>query len=68
MVVLEDLVDVDNVGAMVRNAAAFGADALVLSPRAADPFYRKAIRVSMGSVFFDAHRPGRALARRPRWR
>ncbi len=51
VVVLEDLVDVDNVGAMARNAAAFGADALVLSPRAADPFYRKAIRVSMGSVF-----------------
>jgi tRNA G18 (ribose-2'-O)-methylase SpoU len=51
VVVLEDLVDVDNVGAMVRNAAAFGADALLLSPRAADPFYRKAIRVSMGTVF-----------------
>ena len=52
MVVLEDLVDVDNVGAAIRNAAAFDADAIVLSPRAADPFYRKAIRVSMGTVFF----------------
>jgi tRNA G18 (ribose-2'-O)-methylase SpoU len=52
VVVLEDLVDVDNVGAAVRNAAAFDADAVVLSPRAADPYYRKAIRVSMGSVFF----------------
>jgi tRNA G18 (ribose-2'-O)-methylase SpoU len=51
IVVLEDLVDVDNVGAMVRNAAALGADAVVLSPRCADPFYRKAIRVSMGTVF-----------------
>jgi tRNA G18 (ribose-2'-O)-methylase SpoU len=51
LVVLEDLVDVDNLGAMVRNAAAFGADALLLSPRCADPFYRKAIRVSLGSVF-----------------
>jgi tRNA G18 (ribose-2'-O)-methylase SpoU len=51
VVVLEDLVDVDNVGAMARNAAALGADALVLSPRCADPFYRKAIRVSTGSVF-----------------
>lgn len=51
VVVLEDLVDVDNLGAMVRNAAAFGADALLLSPRCADPFYRKAIRVSLGSVF-----------------
>ena len=52
VVVLEDLVDVDNLGAMARNAAALGADALVLSPRCADPFYRKAIRVSAGSVFF----------------
>jgi tRNA G18 (ribose-2'-O)-methylase SpoU len=51
VVVLEDLVDVDNLGAIVRNAAAFGADAILLSPRCADPFYRKAIRVSMGNVF-----------------
>jgi tRNA G18 (ribose-2'-O)-methylase SpoU len=51
VVVLEDLVDVDNLGAIARNAAAFGADALVLSPRCADPFYRKAIRVSLGAVF-----------------
>lgn len=51
VVVLEDLVDVDNVGALIRNAAAFDADAIVLSPRAADPYYRKAIRVSMGCVF-----------------
>ena len=51
LVVLEDLVDVDNLGAIARNAAAFGADALVLSPRCADPFYRKAIRVSLGAVF-----------------
>jgi tRNA G18 (ribose-2'-O)-methylase SpoU len=52
VVVLEDLVDVDNLGAMARNAAALGADALLLSPRCADPFYRKAIRTSTGSVFF----------------
>jgi tRNA G18 (ribose-2'-O)-methylase SpoU len=51
VVVLEDLVDVDNLGAIARNAAAFGADALVLSPRCADPFYRKSIRVSLGAVF-----------------
>jgi tRNA G18 (ribose-2'-O)-methylase SpoU len=51
VVVLEDLVDVDNLGAMARNAAALGAEALLLSPRCADPFYRKAIRVSAGSVF-----------------
>jgi tRNA G18 (ribose-2'-O)-methylase SpoU len=51
LLVLEDLVDADNLGASVRNAAAFGADALVLSPRSADPFYRKAIRVAIGSTF-----------------
>jgi tRNA G18 (ribose-2'-O)-methylase SpoU len=50
VVALEDLVDVDNVGALARNASAFGADALLLSPRCADPFYRKAIRVSAGAV------------------
>jgi tRNA G18 (ribose-2'-O)-methylase SpoU len=47
----EDLVDVDNLGGIARNAAAFGVDAIVLSPRCADPFYRKAIRVSLGAVF-----------------
>jgi tRNA G18 (ribose-2'-O)-methylase SpoU len=51
VVVLEDLVSADNLGACARNAAAFGADALVLSPRCADPFYRKAIRVAIGAVF-----------------
>ncbi len=51
LVILEDLTDVDNLGAIARHAAAFGADALVLSPRCADPFYRKAIRVSLGAVF-----------------
>src|SRR5688572_25426684 len=51
LVVLEDLVDVDNLGSMTRNAAALGAQAMLLSPRCADPFYRKAIRTSMGAVF-----------------
>jgi tRNA G18 (ribose-2'-O)-methylase SpoU len=51
VLVLEDLVDVDNLGGIARNAAAFGADGMMLSPRAADPYYRKAIRVSMGTVF-----------------
>jgi tRNA G18 (ribose-2'-O)-methylase SpoU len=51
VVVVEDLVDVDNLGVIARNAVAFGADALLLSPRCADPFYRKAIRVSLGAVF-----------------
>jgi tRNA G18 (ribose-2'-O)-methylase SpoU len=51
VVVLVDLVDVDNLGSIVRNAAAFGADAVLLSPRSADPFYRKAVRTSAGAVF-----------------
>ena len=51
VVVLEDLVDVTNVGALFRNAAALGADAVVLSPRCADPLSRRAVRVSMGCVF-----------------
>jgi tRNA G18 (ribose-2'-O)-methylase SpoU len=50
VVVLVDLVDTDNLGSMARNAAAFGADALILSPRCADPFYRKAVRTSAGAV------------------
>jgi tRNA G18 (ribose-2'-O)-methylase SpoU len=51
LLALEDLVDVDNLGALTRNAAALGAGGILLSPRCADPFYRKAIRVSTGSVF-----------------
>jgi tRNA G18 (ribose-2'-O)-methylase SpoU len=51
VVVLEDLVDVDNLGSMTRNAAALGAQAMLLSPKCADPFYRKAIRTSVGAVF-----------------
>jgi tRNA G18 (ribose-2'-O)-methylase SpoU len=51
VLVLEDLVSADNLGAAARNAAAFGVDALMLSPRCADPFYRKAVRVSIGAIF-----------------
>jgi tRNA G18 (ribose-2'-O)-methylase SpoU len=51
VLVLEDLVDVDNVGSLVRNAAALGADAVLLSPGCADAFYRKAVRTSAGHVF-----------------
>lgn len=50
VIVLEDLVNHDNVGAVFRNAAAFGADGVVLSPRCCDPLYRKAIRVSLGAA------------------
>lgn len=49
VVVLEDLANPDNVGAVYRNALAFRADAVLLSPRCCDSLYRKAIRVSMGA-------------------
>jgi tRNA G18 (ribose-2'-O)-methylase SpoU len=51
VVVLEDLVDHANVGAIFRCAAALGVDAVLLSPRCADPLYRRAVKVSMGAVF-----------------
>jgi tRNA G18 (ribose-2'-O)-methylase SpoU len=51
IVVLEDLVDHGNVGAIYRCAAALGVDAVILSPRCADPLYRRSVRVSMGAVF-----------------
>ena len=49
--VLEDLVDHTNVGAAVRSAAALGVDAVLVTPRCADPLYRRSVRVSMGTVF-----------------
>lgn len=49
--VAEDLVDVSNIGALFRSAAALGVDALILSPGCASPLSRRAIRVSMGNVF-----------------
>ena len=51
IVVLEDIVDHTNVGAIFRSVAALGADAVLVSPRCADPLYRRSIRVSMGTVF-----------------
>jgi tRNA G18 (ribose-2'-O)-methylase SpoU len=51
VLVLEDIVDHTNVGAVFRSAAALGVDAILVTPRCADPLYRRAIRVSMGTVF-----------------
>jgi tRNA G18 (ribose-2'-O)-methylase SpoU len=51
IIVLEDLVDHGNVGAIFRCAAALGVDAVLLSPRCADPLYRRSVKVSMGAVF-----------------
>ena len=51
VVVLEDIVDHTNVGAIFRSAAALGAHAVLVAPRCADPLYRRSVRVSMGTVF-----------------
>ncbi len=51
VVVLEDIVDHTNVGAVFRSAAALGIDAVLLAPRCADPLYRRSIKVAMGAVF-----------------
>lgn len=49
--VLENIVDHTNVGAMFRSAAALDVDAVLVTPRCADPLYRRSLRVSMGTVF-----------------
>lgn len=50
VVVLEDIVDHTNVGAIFRSAAALGVDVALVTPRCADPLYRRSVRVSMGAV------------------
>jgi tRNA G18 (ribose-2'-O)-methylase SpoU len=50
VVVLESLNDFENLGALFRNAAAFGVDLVLLDARCADPLYRRSVRVSMGHV------------------
>jgi tRNA G18 (ribose-2'-O)-methylase SpoU len=51
VLVLEDIVDHTNVGAIFRCGAAFGFDAVLVAPRCADPLYRRSIKVGMGAVF-----------------
>ena len=48
LVAMDGITQTDNVGAIFRNAASFGARGVILSPRASDPFLRKTLRVSMG--------------------
>ncbi|NEM90130.1 TrmH family RNA methyltransferase [Galbitalea soli] len=50
VIILEDIVDHTNVGAIFRSVAGLGADAVLISPRCADPLYRRSVRVSMGTV------------------
>lgn len=61
VVVLDNLSDHTNVGAIFRSAAALGADAVLLTPDCADPLYRRSVRVSMGAVLEVP------WARLPRW-
>lgn len=49
--ILEDVVNPTNLGAIFRSAAALNVDAVILTPACADPLYRRAARVSMGTVF-----------------
>ena len=51
VVVLEDVNNHTNIGAVFRAAAALGMDAVLVNPRCADPLYRRAVKVSMGTVF-----------------
>jgi tRNA G18 (ribose-2'-O)-methylase SpoU len=50
LIVLEGVGNPDNVGGIFRSAAAFGVDGIILGPACVDPFYRKAVRTSMGAV------------------
>ena len=50
LVITEGLNDHENLGALFRNAAAFGASGVLLDPASADPLYRRSVRVSMGQV------------------
>ena len=50
VLVVEGVNDHENLGALFRNAAAFGVDAVILDPTAADPLYRRSVRVSLGHV------------------
>jgi tRNA G18 (ribose-2'-O)-methylase SpoU len=53
--VLEGVNDLENLGAVFRNAAAFGIDAVLLDPTTADPLYRRCVRVSLGHVLAVPH-------------
>jgi len=51
LVICPDISNVENIGAMVRLSAGFGADAIILGERCHDPFWRQSVRVSMGTIF-----------------
>ena len=51
LLICPDISNVENIGALVRLAAGFGADAMILGERCHDPFWRQSVRVSMGTIF-----------------
>ncbi|HEX4053073.1 MAG TPA: RNA methyltransferase [Tepidisphaeraceae bacterium] len=51
LTVCQEIANTENLGALIRISAAFGADAMMLGERCCDPFFRQSIRVSMGAVF-----------------
>jgi tRNA G18 (ribose-2'-O)-methylase SpoU len=51
LVVCPDISNVENIGSLIRLAAGFGADAMILGERCHDPFWRQSVRVSMGTIF-----------------
>lgn len=74
IVILEDIVDHTNLGAIFRSVAALGWDGVLMSPRCTDPLYRRSVRVSMGAVFhvpwarIDSWSMGLAEMRNRGWR
>ena len=55
VIALSGIANTDNMGGLFRNAAAFGVDAVILDQKCCDPFYRKALRVSMGASLCVPH-------------
>lgn len=51
LVICPEIANADNIGTMIRIAAGFGADAIILGQRCHDPFWRQSVRVSMGAIF-----------------
>jgi tRNA G18 (ribose-2'-O)-methylase SpoU len=51
IMICPEIANTENLGSLIRVAAGFGADAMILGERSCDPFYRQSIRVSMGTVF-----------------
>jgi tRNA G18 (ribose-2'-O)-methylase SpoU len=51
LVICPDISNVENIGSLIRLAAGFGADAMILGERCHDPFWRQSVRVSMGTIF-----------------